>query len=543
MHHPRQGVAIIIFLIFLAVIIPVIVATSSVSSLTGRRNSANTRQGYQALLSADSQLNTLPTRYNNLASSAKLRAYLPTTSITSAQETALLNSINTFVSTASLRNLSLDSSTSSTLTATDAFISGSDVVITMEAAGTTGNNARSKQRVLKDFYLRPGPPFVMRVPGALTAVAQVSVRGGGTLEGQGYAAGSTTNVSLDWMYANVASALPNGALALPTDSTTTFDVPLNDATLFRPGSYLRISGFTYKVLFRTGNTVTLVRLANDATNARTILNPSAVDVFTNAAAASVTITAGSAVFNLPVADVTEFAVGDVLFIGNSPTGGTTCPSASCTRGVVQSISGSTLTVAASGVIDTQILEGDPVVRGVYAAASSSTIGTTGQGTIGAGGSLPNTTLNTLTLFQQIFGMSKADMLGSTYQGGILSPISPSALPNPLTGVNFVVGNVSYQGNNSLCGTGILIVHGNFRVNGTCSDGFQGLIYVTGEYDQQGQTNFQGAAISESNVLAKIAGNGSNPNSQVKYNSLAILRASQYVAPLQITSREGSWRQQ
>jgi len=49
-----------------------------------------------------------------------------------------------------------------------------------------------------------------------------------------------------------------------------------------------------------------------------------------------------------------------------------------------------------------------------------------------------------------------------------------------------------------------VVIGDLTVNGTCSSGFQGLVYVAGDYDQQGNSVLTGAVVVDVRTPAEYA---------------------------------------
>ncbi|WP_018110343.1 hypothetical protein [Thermus igniterrae] len=107
------------------------------------------------------------------------------------------------------------------------------------------------------------------------------------------------------------------------------------------------------------------------------------------------------------------------------------------------------------------------------------------------------------------------------------------------------------GHNRLCGSGILVVFGNLTVNGSCDQGFQGLIYVAGDYDQQGNAVLTGAVVVEgvaelrdcngNDCWTQIAGTGQG-GGKIVYDPMVLQRlrvASQ--AGASVVAKAGTWR--
>jgi len=146
------------------------------------------------------------------------------------------------------------------------------------------------------------------------------------------------------------------------------------------------------------------------------------------------------------------------------------------------------------------------------------------------------------LFQRTFGLTKEEFLE-------LFPPQPA---NTFNGtlrdweLKVVRGPLHLTGSRSLCGRGILVVIGDLTVNGTCSDGFQGLVYVAGDYDQQGNSVLTGAVVVEgvadlTGDLTKIAGTGQG-GGKIAYDPKILLELrlkSQGLASVRPLA--GTWR--
>jgi hypothetical protein len=116
----------------------------------------------------------------------------------------------------------------------------------------------------------------------------------------------------------------------------------------------------------------------------------------------------------------------------------------------------------------------------------------------------------------------------------------------------VRGPLHLTGSKSLCGQGILVVIGDLTVNGTCSAGLQGLVYVAGDYDQQGNSVLTGAVVVEGvadlracrgeECDTQIAGTGQG-GGKIAYDPVVLLKLrlqSQGLASVRPVA--GTWRQ-
>jgi hypothetical protein len=146
------------------------------------------------------------------------------------------------------------------------------------------------------------------------------------------------------------------------------------------------------------------------------------------------------------------------------------------------------------------------------------------------------------LFQRTFGLTKEEFLERF-------PPQPGSTFNETLRdweLKVVRGPLLLAGSRSLCGQGILVVIGDLTVNGTCSTGFRGLVYVAGDYDQQGNSVLTGAVVVEGVAdltagLTKIAGTGQG-RGKIAYDPMVLLKLrlqSQGLASVRPLA--GTWR--
>jgi hypothetical protein len=191
-----------------------------------------------------------------------------------------------------------------------------------------------------------------------------------------------------------------------------------------------------------------------------------------------------------------------------------------------------------GTPPTAIPEGTPLVPQILGAASARSISTVGAGGI-SHGQAPYSPLvppDPDALFQRTFGLSKEEFLERF-------PPQPA---NEFNGTLRDWKLVVVQGplrltSNPLCGQGILVVIGDLMVNRTCYEGFQGLVYVAGDYDQQGNSVLTGAVVVEGGYLTKIAGTGQG-RGKIAYDPMVLLKLrlkSQGLASVRPLA--GTWR--
>ncbi len=138
-------------------------------------------------------------------------------------------------------------------------------------------------------------------------------------------------------------------------------------------------------------------------------------------------------------------------------------------------------------------------------------------------------------FNNLFGFSKSEMKAiSQAQGTYLSGNFGNTIN--ASGVTWVDVNLGETLDiQHLNGSGIVIINGNFKVNGVPSDGFNGILYIVGQLQTLGNSTVNGTVFVESSaeVGADLTG-----SSLITYNSTEISSALLGVA----TKSIASWRE-
>ncbi len=113
------------------------------------------------------------------------------------------------------------------------------------------------------------------------------------------------------------------------------------------------------------------------------------------------------------------------------------------------------------------------------------------------------------------GVFNVNSLGDLGAVSDISVTSVNALPNPLPPMQLIVldvgvGNTAtFNSTRPLNGSGILVVNGNLMINGGPST-WNGVIYVTGNYNQVGPSSVYGSLIlKDTTSTASITGSGAN----------------------------------
>ncbi|MFH1191459.1 MAG: hypothetical protein V1670_04610 [Candidatus Omnitrophota bacterium] len=139
------------------------------------------------------------------------------------------------------------------------------------------------------------------------------------------------------------------------------------------------------------------------------------------------------------------------------------------------------------------------------------------------------------IFGNLFGISKAEMKAiSQAQGTYLSGDFGNTID--ASGVTWVDVNPGVTLDiQHLNGSGIVIINGNFKVNGVPTDGFNGILYIVGQLQTLGNSAVYGTVFVESSASIGADLTGS---SLITYSSTEIANALLGVA----TKSIASWRE-
>lgn len=143
-------------------------------------------------------------------------------------------------------------------------------------------------------------------------------------------------------------------------------------------------------------------------------------------------------------------------------------------------------------------------------------------------------------FDNLFGISKAEMKAiSQAQGTYLSGNFGNTInASGITWVDVTPGQtLSIQ---HLNGSGIVVINGNFKVNGVPSDGFNGILHIIGQLETLGNSYVNGTVFVESSAAIGADLSGS---SLINYNSTNIANALLGAAALGVVTKSVvSWRE-
>jgi hypothetical protein len=370
-------------------------------------------------------------------------------------------------------------------------------------------------KAILEQTFRVGCGILGAVPAALTSRPGISVRGNAQVIGYDF-----DNDSGAYSVTQVLS--PGVAAPLPPDA---FSLTVADASLIPVGSYVQIPSpvapRTYLVTGVSGNALTL----------RPLSPPGPTDA----------VLPGATVSLVPFAVKAYDPANSTLTLSDAR--GLLEEQTVRVAGVearVRSVDLDTNRVRLEwrGTPPTAIPEGTPLVPRILGAASAGSISTVGAGGISHGQAQysPLVPSDPDALFRRTFGLTKEEFLER------FPPQPANTFNGTLSGWELkVVQGPLRLTSNPLCGQGILVVIGDLMVNRTCSTGFQGLVYVAGDYDQQGNSVLTGAVVVEGGYLTKIAGTGQG-RGKIAYDPMVLLKLrlqSQGLASVRPLA--GTWR--
>lgn len=509
-----RGFAIVIVLLVSSVILISVVVTASLTALGSRVSAADERTSYQALLAAESGIDTLAARaeieeYRGTLNEAVLNNWL-SASVSGVGVVSFDNGNNARVT---VENITPSPYNPNINTYTVTFRSESSV------AGDRGRKVVAQQ-----YRLTQPPRPNVSVPAALTSWPNVTV--GGRVQVTG------VDGSMDDGLVEDVTRVDGGSNVFAPGSR--FDLSVDNAFELPPGEYIQINGDSYRVDAITDETTVVLTAVPPLSATRTISDDAEIDIIQYATTASSTDTPAGTV---RVTNSGVFSVDDKIYVNS-------------VEATVNSVDRNTnsLSVSWAGGATPSFAEGAVITKDYFGAASKGSIGRNGNNASISTKDDNSSSVaqpNTGELFKRTFGVAYEDF-SAAY------PSVSSASP-PFSGVTHLSpsnGNLNLGGN--MCGSGILVVDGDFTFNGTCSAGFSGVIYVRGSYNQQGNSEIIGAVVAEGPTqvnndpsqlspsdTTQLAGAGTP---KLEFDPDVLYRQSRLLSPWQFETIAGTWRQ-
>lgn len=326
----QEGVALVVVLLFTVVILMIIISTTATMSLGARTGGVNERAAYQALLAAESALNTFPVRMTARLKTQPLPKRTGNPQSDHAAVNAWLGGLNSYVARGRHASLAIERLT---LTATGA---------TFQLAAT-GNEGNTRKVALQDFEFKQLDLGHIPSPrSAIESLPGIDATGSGNVSG----------VSNNGVITRVTGAASSLSMA-----DLTFTVPVQDSTGLRVGDYVRIDGVTLRLDDITGNSLKVkqVNPVGSAVNANQLTGE--VDLMLNAVAQS--YTAFTDPMTLRASNAGDFVKGEVVTVDGK--------SAAVTGVNAQA---GTITLDWAANLPTLLPEGTQIIRDVLALRSA-----------------------------------------------------------------------------------------------------------------------------------------------------------------------------
>ena len=109
----------------------------------------------------------------------------------------------------------------------------------------------------------------------------------------------------------------------------------------------------------------------------------------------------------------------------------------------------------------------------------------------------------LDSIQDVFGVDQRELIGMADLVVYTMSDLPAQLPS--MALTIVRGNATFTSAQPLIGTGILVVFGDLMIAADSFSNFNGLIFTTGDYEQNAPSQVSGAIVSHGNVDIRGAG--------------------------------------
>lgn len=587
MRHAEAGFTAVLVTLFTLLIIAVLMTTTSISGWRSRNDVTREYQGYQAFLAADSGLSSFIARLKESGFGGQLGAvacWVQGVDIGGAACSTPAQLGTLYLSGDTVAGPRVDVRVMT--------LNGADSTVTVQAVGRFGSSSRAATSTLTQNIKITRPVFMnFSPPAALTSCPDIG--GGGTARLGGRA------MSYDGVIYGVTSisaASPSsvtGGMASGTGSTSGWPATLTVGSSLHlaAGSFLRIGAQGYRVGAVISGTQVTIMPSNPA-RLPPVGSPltGSLDVVSIAVRGAVT---GFGSYRIPISDPTSIYPNDVLYfdsggsayglsvvgkgyingdtdqgyvdvtLGATGAGAFTYSSSGSVVGAVLPATGSQVSGLEPGTplrryvaggTSRHAVQGVPggvVPSGAWSGSSTvSPAATAGNPTVGCGDAL----------FTQVFnGMTKAGFHGLTPAANRLSAITRPLKPDlhwlgPPPGS--APGHFTLN-SNDLCGYGILVVHGDLKMQGTGSlnaaetectasgspgkpRGFTGVIYVTGSFTSSGNSVINGALVIEGSPGKNETSLGGSM--EIQYDPLAVLMSARTLSPLRYSYADGSWGQ-
>lgn len=570
MRRSVQGMSLVIVLLFSAIFITALMVSSSFVNLGTISTAAKESRSTTALFAADSLLSRIE---------AKLKSQPAFTSGMTPTD------VQTWLTTQGVATLTLPNAATATISVANVNAAVTPAIITLKS---TGRSSDATQVLLKEFkVLILNSSMYISTPGALNAYPPVDANGQPNIVGQTGSAVSGSVVDSDAtkrIVLNGTTSIP--ALAYGQTTTLLLSDPRNPTTTtarVNVPSYIEMTTSSnpatlqrFKVTSKTATALTVTPLKIDPLSTSftgTFANQTQIGLNPLAMTQPIGLVGGLSITNvmdLPVTDPYSFYASDKVYVQYRLANGTTGTAVGAVQARLQENGATDSTgkgatkirvnfnaTACTGCspipLGATVSEGTPLRREVYGVVSHSTVAQKNANfTFSQNDSRIANPSGSATTACPSGNLLFCETFKTDYNAFIAQypPVNKSSLNN-LSGITVVNSSNGWNGNNGICGSGILIVIGDFSANSSnsCPSPFRGLIYVTGNAYLQGNLELRGGMVVEGEVTNKstigtveVGGSGAQ-STRLTYDLMALTDASKLLASQTFTPVQGTWRQQ
>lgn len=585
----EDGFALIVVLLSTLVIAALIISTLSMTTMGTRTNVTRDAQSFQALLAAETGVNTFISRVKEAGFKGTVGQI--DCFVNGYRSTGNGGAACAGGSKGVADNLLLTTSATGprfTLRVLQTDVNASAIVV--QSVGMDGRQA--KATVTQQVILNKPPFLNVASPAALTSCPGISGGGGAQLSGMD--ATSSGKVASFTTITSVSSGTP-----------PTIRVPSNVADILTNGSYFEVNNLRYKISSIESDTDFKITPVGHSTYPAAGSTP-VMTLIPMAARSGATLVPGTLPprYRLPISDPTGVFINDVVYFRSGTTAyaltvkGKGFETAELTSGYIEVELGAAATAAgaytydsATGLVTstvptplpglvTGLSEGTAIWRYIPGGTSAGRISKNNNTYKDSGavsndywGGSSNVTPAAIAgnpvvkcgdqLFAQVFNnITKPAYYDLVPAANRLSAISNT---RPLSRDIYWLGPPAGQpgsnfslGANSLCGSGILVINGNLDMGGTgnidtalnqCTSqgstgapkGFNGLIYVIGNLSNQGNSIINGSVVVEGNVTTLTT--SLNGGMNITYDPRAMLSSSRNLSPVTFSLQGSTWGQQ
>ncbi len=507
--HASEGIALIATILILAMCFASLLTVLSLTSLSLKRGGKTQYHSYQALLAAESGVNSFVARASNNL-------------FDTTYSEVTLDSLNNWLERNTFTQLDLLNSTNLNIQNSLRFSNLSPQSATLESVGTvkhtteTGESRTLSKKVLRvDFKLHAaGSRLNIQTNAALTTLGDLS------LEDNALVAGANAQ-DLTGLIREYDQARANPT---PLANSKNLQLRVQHPNRFHAGQYIELRSGRYKVTTVDNNASSLELLPLKTTTTE-VINDLEIALIPFALATDLAASSEDTI-NLPLKSNTasKLALKQTMSIAGY-------------EAVIESINENDIIIRWTSTIPKQALvEGSTILLGRLSARSANAIDK-GVNSSLEGGSEDYATLPT-KIFEQSFGLSKDDLLGplNAYEqrsGKSFGLYTANELysATKLNGLYYTEDSLVFNSSNPLCGSALVIAAADVSITATCDEGFSGLLYVFGSFTQTGG-QIDGAVISEearANPLPSTTPHTHlSGQASIRYNSSALNNWQSYL---------------